>query len=69
MANHLKMAKVSAILPLRERGWPFRWIARVLGVHRDTVCGHVRRRCARMPQGKAGRRRNESYPQRLDKPL
>jgi len=42
MANRLKMAKVNAILQLRERGWSFRRIARELGVHRDTVSRHVR---------------------------
>ncbi len=42
MANHLKMAKVSGILLLRERGWSFRRIARELGVHRVTVARHVR---------------------------
>jgi len=42
MANRLKMAKVNAILQLRERGWSFRRIARELGVHRDTVSRVVR---------------------------
>ena len=37
MANRLKMAKVNAIVELREQGWSFRRIARELGVHRDTV--------------------------------
>jgi len=43
MANQLEMAKVNAILKLRERGWSFRKIARELGVHRETVARHVRR--------------------------
>jgi len=42
MANHLKMATVQAILALRQRGWSYRRIARELGVHRETVAGHVR---------------------------
>ena len=42
MANRLKMAKVNAILQLRERGWSQRRIARELGVHRVTVGEHVR---------------------------
>jgi transposase len=46
MANHLKMAKVSGILLLRERGWSFRRIARELGVHRDTVSRVVREAAA-----------------------
>ena len=37
MANQLKMAKINAILTLRERGWSCRRIARELGVHRETV--------------------------------
>lgn len=42
MANQLKMALISSILSLRERGWSFRRIARELGVHRETVARHVR---------------------------
>lgn len=41
MANHLKMADVQAIQALRSRGWSFRKIGRVLGIHRDTVARHV----------------------------
>ena len=41
MANQLEMAKVNAVLKLRERGWSFRRIARELGVHRETVARHV----------------------------
>lgn len=41
MANHLKMADVQAIQALRARGWSFRKIGRVLGIHRDTVARHV----------------------------
>ena len=42
MANYLKMAKVSAILTLRERGWSQRRIARELGIHPDTVGRYIR---------------------------
>ena len=42
MANRLKMAKVNAIVQLRQRGWSFRRIARELGVHRETVARYVR---------------------------
>ncbi len=42
MANHLKMATVQAILALRQSGWSYRRIARELGIHRETVAGHVR---------------------------
>jgi len=42
MANRLKMANISAILALRERGWSRRRIARELGVHRETVGRYVR---------------------------
>jgi len=41
MANRLTMAKVSAILLLRRRGWSLRRIARELDVHRDTVARYV----------------------------
>jgi predicted transcriptional regulator len=37
MANYLKMAKVSAILTSKERGWFGRRIARELGIHPETV--------------------------------
>jgi len=42
MANYLKMAKTSAILTLRERGWSRRRIARELGIHPDTVGRYIR---------------------------
>lgn len=42
MANRLKMAKINAILTLRERGWSCRRIARELGIHRETVGRYVR---------------------------
>jgi len=42
MANRLEMAKVNAILKLRERGWSLRRIARELGIHRETVARYVR---------------------------
>lgn len=59
MANRLKMAKVNAILQLRERGWSFRRIARELGVHRDTVSRVVREAVAgadpaKVPLGSEG---------------
>ena len=59
MANRLKMAKVNAILQLRERGWSFRRIARELGVHRDTVSRVVREATAaanpaKVPLGSEG---------------
>jgi len=41
MANYLRMAKVSAILTLKEHGWSQRCIAKKLGVHRDTVGRYV----------------------------
>jgi len=53
MANRLKMAKVNAILQLRERGWSFRRIARELGVHRDTVSRVVREAVAGADPAKA----------------
>ena len=53
MANRLKMAKVNAIVQLRERGWPFRRIARELGVHRDTVSRVVREATAAADPAKA----------------
>lgn len=42
MANRLKMAKIHSILTLHQRGWSSRRIAKVLGVHRDTVRRHIR---------------------------
>lgn len=41
MANHLKMAKINAILTLHAQGWSQRQIAEQLGVHRDTVARHL----------------------------
>lgn len=41
MANVLKMAKVHSILTLHARGWSQRRIARVLGVHRETVARYL----------------------------
>jgi len=43
MANQLKMAQIQAILALRRRGWSCRRIARELGIHRETVSGHIQR--------------------------
>ena len=42
MANYLKMAKISAILILKEQGWSQRRIARELGIHPDTVGRYIR---------------------------
>ena len=70
MANRLKMAKVSGILLLRERGWSFRRIARELGVHRDTVSRVVRAAAAgakpaKVPHGIPGSR-SQCEPFRAD---
>jgi len=46
MANYLKMAKINAILTLKEHGWSQRRIARELGIHPDTVGKYVRLRQA-----------------------
>jgi len=51
MANQLKMAKINAILTLRERGWSRRRIARELGIHRETVGRYVRLARAGPPDG------------------
>lgn len=51
MANRLKMAKVHAIQVLRSRSWSIRWIARELGIHRDTVSHYVRRGPSRAGPG------------------
>ena len=53
MANHLKMAKVHAILTLHARGWSNRRIAQELGIDRDTVSRHVRREADRSNTAKA----------------
>lgn len=42
MANNLKMATANAIVQLWRQGWSYRRIARVLGVHRETVARHVK---------------------------
>ena len=42
MTNQLKMAKIDAILALRQRKWSIRRIAMELGVSRDTVARHIR---------------------------
>ena len=41
MVNHLKMAKIHAILALHQRNWSIRRIAKELGLHRDTVARHI----------------------------
>jgi transposase len=41
MANQLKVADVLAIQALAARGWPYRRIARELGVHRETVARYA----------------------------
>jgi transposase len=41
MANHLKMAKIDAILALHQRRWSIRRIAKELGLHRDTVARQI----------------------------
>jgi len=57
MANHLKMADVQAIQALRARGWSFRKIGRVLGIHGETVARHVRvaEATANLPVGSQNR--------------
>ncbi len=59
MANERKMAKVSAILALREQGWSCRRIGRELGVHRETVARYLRRvaprRCLGRPHAGTSR--------------
>ena len=42
MAIRLKMAAVSAIRTLLERGWSYRKIARELAIHRETVGRYAR---------------------------
>jgi predicted transcriptional regulator len=42
MANVRNMADRNGIVMLWQRGWSFRRIARVLGVHRDAVSRYVR---------------------------
>ncbi len=41
MSNRLKMADISAIQTLLERGWSQRRIARELGVNRETVARYA----------------------------
>ena len=47
MANLLKMAISETIRTLHRRGWSQRRIADELGVNRETVARHLRRRPAR----------------------
>ena len=41
MANHLSMAIIDSILPLHQRGWSQRRIARELNIDRETVARHL----------------------------
>ena len=43
MANQLKMAAINSILTLHKSGKSQREIARLLGVHRETVAKYVAR--------------------------
>jgi transposase len=55
MANQLKMAMVDTIIALHQRGWSSRRIARVLGIHRDTVARYLHlSKQARAPTGSLG---------------
>jgi len=42
MANRIKMAVEQSVVVLWRQGWSYRAIARALGIHRETVSGHVR---------------------------
>jgi len=53
MANHLKMAKIDAILALHQRNWSIRRIAKELGLHRDTVARHIQLSEANPKQARA----------------
>jgi len=53
MSNQLKMAKIDAILALRQRKWSIRRIAMELGVSRDTVARHIRASARQPNQGGA----------------
>lgn len=53
MANQLKMAMISTIGALRERGWSARRIARELGIHRDTVRRYLGLARSRPPSANA----------------
>jgi transposase len=53
MANRLKMANIDTILSLHERKWSIRRIAKELGIHRDTVAGHIRLSQAASKQARA----------------
>ena len=53
MANRLKMANIDTILSLHERKWSIRRIAKELGIHRDTVAGHIRLNQAASKQARA----------------
>ena len=51
MANQLTMAAINAILTLHKSGHSRRAIARMLGVHRDTVARHLAQNRPNAPTG------------------
>jgi transposase len=54
MANHLKMAKINAILTLHAQGWSRRRIAEQLGVHRDTVARYLEAATSQLTEAPTG---------------
>jgi IS30 family transposase len=54
MANHLKMAKINAILTLHAQGRSRRRIAEQLGVHRDTVARHLEAATSKLTEAPTG---------------
>ena len=65
MANHLKMAKINAILTLHAQGWSQRRIAEQLGVHRDTVARHLEAAASKLTEAPTGPEA-ENRPQARD---
>src|SRR5947209_8241657 len=63
MANRLKMAHIDTILSLHQRKWSIRRIARELGIHRDTVAGHIRLKQAASKQARAPIGSDEGCPE------
>lgn len=51
MANQLTMARINAILTLHQSGHSRRAIARMLGIHRDTVARHLAQNRPNAPTG------------------